>query len=197
MTDYQKRMKKEQEYRESLIYASPHVNLTEESGIYIFTRNDLDTGLKHAYIGQAKHVISRLVEHCMSFEFHIDKSLKKHGFLSESNPSGWTVSFVEYIPEEDMNEHERYWINRVGNSGYQLLNKTSGGQDGGKVGIAPNAPARGYRDGLAQGYKNAQKDIAPLFEKYLDVSKKGTGRKDAEDRALQKFNDFIKNYKNI
>lgn len=190
MNDYQKRMKKEQEYSEILIAASPHVNLTEKSGIYIFTRFDYDTGLKHAYIGQANHVMTRLVQHCMEFDSHIDKSLKKHGFLSLENPSGWTVSFVEYIPEEDMNEHERYWINRVGNAGYQLLNKTSGGQDGGKIGIAPNAPARGYRDGLKQGYKNAQKDIAALFEHSLTVTINGKSNK-TKERALQKFLDFI------
>ena len=95
-----------------------------------------------------------------------------------------------------MNEQERYWITLVGNAGYQLLNKTSGGQDGGKVGIAPNAPARGYRDGLKQGYENARRDVAKWFEKNLSVDYNGEPNK-LKERSMEKFQEFIKNYKKI
>jgi flagellar biosynthesis/type III secretory pathway protein FliH len=74
--------------------------------------------------------------------------------------------------------------------GYQLRNKTSGGQDEGKIQIADYKPAKGYRDGLKQGYKNAQRDIRKLFDKWLTVEYDKT--KKLAERAYQKFNEFIK-----
>ena len=54
----------------------------ENSGIYVFTREE--NGFKFAYIGQAKHVITRLAQQLNSYQ-HIDLSLKKHGFYTLDN----------------------------------------------------------------------------------------------------------------
>lgn len=193
--DYRQAIEIENELKRQIRAYFPDRVLRDESGIYVYTRDD-ESGLRFAYVGQAKKVLTRLAQHSLGYKAHnpshIDLSLKKRGFYEkEDRPYSWRV-FAIYFDERELNEMERFWIVKVGNGGYQLLNKTSGGQDGGKVGIAPNRPARGYRDGLKQGYENARKEIAPLFEKYLEVSKKNAGRKDAEERALQKFFDFIK-----
>ena len=74
--------------------------------------------------------------------------------------------------------------------GDQLRNKTSGSQGEGKAGIADNKPAKGYYDGKRQGYKDAQKFVRNLFNKYLDVSIRGKETVNAQ-KALQKFKDFI------
>ena len=162
--------------------------LTEQSGIYIFRRDD-ETGLRFAYVGQAINMAQRILQHCMGYKQRIEISIKKRGFRNEGNPFGWTLEVI-YLPEEELNDEERWWTVCVGKDGYQLYNKTGGGQDAGKVQINEYKPARGYRDGLAQGYKNAQKEIAPLFEKYL-VAEKAVENRYAE-AALEKFKNFIK-----
>ena len=188
---YKERIEKERAYRQALIAEFPNIDFSERSGIYIFARNDSETGLRFAYVGQAKNMIQRLVEHCLCHDHsHIDLSLKKRKFYSDATPDGWKVAFVEYCDEDQMNDRERYWIAKVGNGGYQLLNKTSGGQDGGKIGIAQNAPARGYRDGLKQGYENARRDVAKLFEKNLRAEKAAETK--LADRAMEKWIEFLK-----
>lgn len=164
-------------------------NILERSGIYIFARTD-EAGIKHAYVGQAKNVMARLVQHCFGYDSHIDLSLKKHKFWSEKSPWGWRVKCVLYCTEGDLDEVERRCIVEFANNGYQLLNKTSGGQDGGKIGIAPNKQPKGYRDGLKQGRENARREIAALFTKYLKVEK--TQDTKLAERALEKWETFIK-----
>lgn len=163
--------------------------ITNESGIYILTREDY--GLKFAYIGQAKHILDRLASHLEGHKDHIDKSLKKHGLYDkESNPQGWRLSKTLRINLDELNEVERTLINMYGNTGYQLLNKTSGGQDSEKQGIAPNKEPKGYYDGLRQGYLNARRDVAKLFKANLiaQINGKEGVRK---QKALEKFLDFI------
>ena len=43
------------------------------SGIYILTR--YESGFKYAYVGQAKHLLTRLAQHLSGYQ-HIDLSLK-------------------------------------------------------------------------------------------------------------------------
>lgn len=76
-----------------------------------------------------------------------------------------------------------------------MLNKTSGGQGEGKYGIAPNKPSKSYRDGIAQGEKNIKRQIAILFEKYLDVTIKGSSNK-IKERKLAEFQEFLKGVEN-
>lgn len=153
-------------------------------GIYFFTRKE--NGFKYAYVGQAEHLLTRMAQHLSGYQ-HIDLSIKKHGLFSLDNPTGWKANFM-YV--ENLDEAERYFIKQYANAGYQLRNKTSGGQDEGKFGIADNKPAKGYRDGLTQGYENARKEVKHLFDLHLNVSVKKNGNKNQE-KALQKFRDFL------
>lgn len=62
----------EQEIKQRLLFINPKLN--EQSGIYFLTRED-EQGIKYAYIGQAKHILSRLAQHMTGYQ-HIDLSLK-------------------------------------------------------------------------------------------------------------------------
>lgn len=162
--------------------------IPENSGIYVFIRQE--QGFKYAYCGQAKHLLTRIAQHLDGYQ-HIDLSIKKHGlFDKESNPHGWAVLFKS-VPEENLNDAERAYIRAFAAEGYQMRNKTLGGQDEGKDGIAPNKPAKGYRDGVAQGEKNIRKKVAVFFEKYLDATIKGAPNK-TKQRKLAEFQEFIK-----
>lgn len=160
--------------------------LNENSGIYILTREE--NGFKFGYIGQAKHLLTRLAQHLMGYEQHIDKSLRRHKLWSKDNPTGWGVDFVE-CPESELNQKEQEYIKEYANLGYQLRNKTSGSQDGDKYGINENGGGKGYREGVVYGYKKAQKEVAHLFEKNLCV---GVVKENKTNfKALEKFKQFI------
>lgn len=169
--------------KEKILQVCP--NATENSGIYIFTREE--NGFKFAYVGQAKHILTRLAEHLKGYQ-HIDLSIKKHGFYSEENITGWKIEFVECF---DLDNEEKRLILIYHKNGYQLRNKTAGGQSIGKVLIDEIRPKRGYYDGLRQGYFNAQNKISKLFEKNLIFSINGRTNKNKE-KALEKFKEFIK-----
>ena len=94
------------------------------------------------------------------------------------------------MSEDKLDEAERYFIKKYANLGYQMRNKTIGGQNSGKNGMENQKEAKGYYDGLKQGYLNAQKYIAGLFKKNLVVSINGNDGV-LKQRALQKFKDFI------
>lgn len=166
--------------------------LDEESGIYFLTRVNED-GEMHGYIGQAKHLLSRLAQHLTNYQY-IDLSIKAHGLYSDKNPYGYKINFLHF-PIEELDEKERYYIKMYLDKGYMLKNKTAGGQDEGKVKIAEYKPAKGYYDGLRQGYKNASKEIAHLFDKHLNVSVKSDKPNKIQQKALKKFNDFMEFYK--
>ena len=175
----------EKEKKSLILKLNPYV--PETSGIYIFTR--VADGFKYAYIGQAKHLLTRLAQHLTGYQ-HIDLSIKKHGLFSEDNPSGWDVTFIN-CSEVELNEKEQEYIKEYANLGYQLRNKTSGGQGKGKMGIADIKAAKGYYDGLLQGYKNAQKYVANLFDKHLNYSKKSEKPNKNQEKALEKFKEFL------
>lgn len=155
----------EAQNKKKLLSVNPE--LDNESGIYFLTRVD-ENGFKFAYIGQARHIIQRLVTHLNGYQ-HIDLSLKKHKLYSEENPYGWKINFLHY-PESELDEKEQYWIKEYADKGYQLRNKTSGSQGEGKAQIADYKPVKGYRDGLAQGYKNAVRELKNIIDKHLTVS---------------------------
>ena len=179
----------EKKYKEQLLKVNPRLN--EQSGIYFLTREE--NGFKFGYIGQAKHILTRLANHFTGYQ-HIDLSLRSHKLYSEDNPTGWRVNFINY-PVEKLDEMEQHWIKRYANEGYQLRNKTSGSQGQGKEKIADYKPSKGYRDGLAQGHKNASREIAHLFEKHLDYKAKNDPPNKNQQRALEKFEDFLNEYK--
>ena len=161
---------------------------THESGIYCLTRVDED-GFKFAYVGQAsKSLLTRLGEHLVGYQ-HIDLSIKKHGLYSQENPYGYKVDILCKCPAEECNEKEQYYIKKAADAGYQLRNHNSGSQGKGRRTFDNAKPSKTYREGLAQGYLNARREVSHWFSLHLDVSmKKPT--KNAE-KALAKFQEFI------
>ena len=162
-------------------------NCPETSGIYFLLREE--GGFKYAYIGKAKSLLSRLADHLQGYTQHIDRSLKKHGLWSEENQTGWVIHFLEF-PKEQLDEKEQYYIKKYANAGYQLRNIESGGTLG-KTDIGERKPAKNYYDGLNQGYRNARKFVANLFEKHLDYKQKSDRPNKNQERAMQKFKDFL------
>ena len=176
----------EQEIKQRLLFINPKLN--EQSGIYFLTRED-EQGIKYAYIGQAKHILSRLAQHMTGYQ-HIDLSLKKHGLISNNNMCGWNVNFLNF-PEELLDEKEQYYIKKYALGGYQLRNKTAGGQGSGKKQINDYRPGKTYRQGVEQGMKNASRDVAKLFEKHLNVSAKSNPPTVNQMKAMDKFEKFL------
>lgn len=162
-------------------------NVPETSGIYFLLREE--NGFKYAYIGQAKHLLTRLAQHLSGYQ-HIDLSLKKHGFYNNDNPTGYKVGFLEF-PEIDLDIEEQYYIRKYANAGYQLRNKTSGSQGEGKRGLDNQKAPKGYYDGLKQGYINAQKFVSNLFDKHLQYSQKSEKPNKHQEKAVEKFKDFL------
>jgi len=171
-------------YKEKVLRACP--NVPERSGIYILTR--YDGGFKYAYIGQAKRLLTRLAEHFTGYQ-HIDLSLRKHGLYSADNPTGWLIEYKE-CGEQELDEQEQAHILTYANDGYQLRNKTSGSQGKGKKDIA-DEPTKGYLEGLHNGYKKAQKEIAHLFNLHLKCETKKEPPTKNQVKALDKFNNFV------
>ena len=155
--------------------------ITDESGIYVLCRTD-ENGIRYAYVGQAKHILTRLAQHLTGYQ-HIDLSIKKHKLWAENNIYGWDIKEQILCKEEMLDEIERYTIKKYAEH-YQLRNKTAGGQDKGKTGINDNAPAKGYYDGKKQGYKDCKAYVKKMFEKYLFYSPK------PNKIAERKFNEF-------
>jgi hypothetical protein len=148
-----------------------------------------ENGFKFGYIGQAKHLLSRLAQHLSGYQ-HIDISIKKHGLWSEENPTGYKVHFLEFA-ENLLDEMEQKYIKQYANAGYQMRNATSGSQGVGKKGLDNARPTRTYYDGLEQGYKNAQKEVAHLFYLHLDYKTKSDKPNKNQQKAYQKFKDFL------
>ena len=161
-------------------------NVPDTSGIYFLTREE--NGFKFAYVGQAKHLLTRLAQHLTGYQ-HIDLSIKKHKLWSEKNPYGWKVSFIE-CQEQYLDEQEQSHIKAYANMGYQLRNKTSGSQGEGKKDIADD-PTKGYLEGLRNGYKKAQKEIAHLFDLHLKCETKKEPPTKLQIKAMEKFENFI------
>jgi hypothetical protein len=164
-------------------------DVADNSGIYVFWRID-EAGLKYAYVGQALHLCKRLVDHMCGYQY-IDNSIRKHKLYDEeTNIDGYRIEILEELPAEDLDERERYWIKYYADNGYQLKNQTIGGQDGNKLALGDAKSPKGYRDGLAQGYKNARRDVAKWFEKNLIYSINGKEGK-LKQRAYDKFTEFL------
>lgn len=160
----------------------------DKSGIYIMKREE--NGFRYAYVGQSVNVLTRLAQHLDGYLQHIDRSIKTHGLKTYKNPNGWEMG-VLYFPTHELNAKEQYYIKLYANSGFQMLNKTSGSQDGDKFGISQNNGGKGYREGVEYGEKKAYKRIKELFDKYLDYAIKEPLNK-VKERKLKEFEDLIK-----
>lgn len=185
MTALEKIKAIEQKNKQRILSICPQ--LDEKSGIYIIYREE--NGFKYAYVGQAKHILTRLANHLSGYQ-HIDLSIKKHGFYNAENLIGYKLKFM-HCTDSQLDEYEQKYILAMANCGYQLRNKTAGGQGEGKFGIADNKTSKGYYEGIKQGYQKAQKEVAVMF-KHLTV-KCNSDNKQAI-KALEKFNEYIRRF---
>ena len=173
----------EYQNKRRLIAVNPY--LDEHSGIYFLTRADED-GIKYAYIGQAKHLLTRLAQHLSGYQ-HIDLSLKKHGLYTSENIHGWKVGFI-HCKESELDEMEQHFIKQYATHGYQMRNKTSGSQGAGKKQIDEYRPAKGYRDGILQGKKSLARELSHIIDKHLEIRLKEEKRNNkVSQKALEKF----------
>lgn len=178
-------------YKKELLKLNPKLN--NESGIYIYTRTDND-GIKYFYVGQSIHILDRCISHMTGYQ-HIDLSLKKRGLFSKDNPLGWKLGFINY-PTEELDKWEQHWIKEYTKAGYQCrYNKTAGGQGEGKEKINDYRPAKNYYDGLEQGKINCSREISHLFDLHLNASCKSDKPNKNQEKALNKFQDFLDYYK--
>lgn len=177
------------EYKNKQLLLAVNNELDEGSGIYFLTRTDED-GIRYAYIGQAKHILTRLAQHLAGYQ-HIDLSLKKHGLHASDNPHGWKVGFLHY-PLEELDKQEQHYIKAYAQYGYQLRNKTSGSQGAGKKQIDECRPQKGYRDGILQGKKSLAKELSGIISKHLIVGLKEEKKNNKVSmRAYEKFNELL------
>ncbi len=182
---YAQRIIIERKNQEKVLRACP--GIPDAPGIYIFTRSE--GAFKYAYVGQARRLLVRVAQHFSGYQ-HIDLSIKKHGLYSEDNPAGYRITFMRF-PIEQLDEQEQFYIQSYANAGYQLRNATAGGQGEGKHSLGNQRAPRGYRDGLNQGYKNAQKEVAHLFDKHLVFAQKSPKPNKIQAKAVEKFRNFL------
>ena len=175
----------EAENKKRILQVNPDV--PDRSGIYFLLRED--SGFKYAYIGQAKNLLTRLAQHLSGYQ-HIDLSLKKYGLFSQKNPAGYHIHFLEF-DEADLDFYEKKYIKQYAAAGYQLKNATAGGQGTGKHGLDNSRPRKGYAQGVENGYLKARKEVAHLFDLHLNYSTKKEPPTKNQEKALQKFKDFL------
>lgn len=191
MTDKQKNIARaksiEQKNKERILALRP--DIPDTSGIYIFTRVEIEKGIRYAYIGQAQKMLTRCAQHLSGFQ-HIDLSIKKHGLFDVlNNPTGWALEWVDFPPNK-LDEQEQFFIRQYA-SGYQLYNHTTGGQSNGKHVLGEAKSPKGYRDGVAYGKKVVTKEIAHLFDLHLKAVYKVDKPSKNAIKALQKFNSLL------
>ena len=163
--------------------------LTDESGIYVLTRED-EQGIKYAYVGQAKHILTRLAQHLVGYQ-HIDLSLKKHGLGSKDNPHGWRVRSLK-LPISELDEMAQSSIKAYADKGYQLRNTKAGGRGKGKAQIDEYRPQKGYRDGLLQGKKNLARELKHIADKHLEIRLREDKKNNKVSiKAFEKFKSLI------
>ena len=159
------------------------------SGIYFILREE--DGFRYGYIGKAKHLLERLGQHLIGYQ-HIDLSIKKHGLWSEENPTGYKIHFLQF-PESELDEKERYFIQKYANAGWQMRNVESGGTNG-KTDIADRRPSKTYYDGLERGRQKALDEIAHLFRLHLDYAPKprdGKPPTKLQEKAMRRMDEIV------
>ena len=180
----------ERENRRRLLKLNPELN--DHGGIYFLTREA--DGFKYAYIGQSKEsagILTRLCQHLVGYQQHIDLSLRKHKLYSDKNPTGWKVDFENY-PDSKLDEAEQYYIKLYASKGYQLRNVSLGGQEEGRNMINDTKPSRGYRDGIAQGRKSMARDISNIIDKHLTVQlREDKSNNKISQKAFEKFKGLL------
>ena len=168
-----------------ILYHNP--NVPKRSGIYFLLREE--NGFKYGYVGQAQNLLSRLADHLRGYQ-HIDLSIRKHGLYTTQNPTGYKIHFLEF-PIEQLDEKERYYIKKYANAGYQMRNANVGGQGKGKNGLDNQKQPRTYTEGKAEGKKQLAREIRHLFDLHLDYMPKKSPPTKLQEKAMQKFKDFL------
>lgn len=177
--NYKQIFAKKSEAEKQLMRICP--SAVHRSGIYFYLREDLEG--KHGYIGKAVDLCDRNVSHILGYAQRIDISIKKRGFYSQKNPTGWRLN-VLYYPSSELDTWERHWIEEYRKAGYDLYNVESGGTDG-KTIIGERKPSKGYYDGIAQGKKSLAKDLRHIIDTHLNISLKKETK--ISQKALEKF----------
>lgn len=167
-------------------------NCPNTSGIYFLLREE--NGFRFGYIGKAKHLLERLGSHLAGRTQWIDRSLYKHGLYGEENPTGYKVHFLTF-PESELDKQEQFYIWKYANAGYQLRNIEGGGNLG-KTDINERKPAKKYFDGVEQGKKNTREFVKHLFDLHLDYVPKKNPPTKLQEKAMQKFKDFLEYERN-
>ena len=186
-SDFRKIKAIERENKKRLLEINP--DLDEDSGIYFLTRID-ENGIKYAYIGQAKHILTRLAQHLVGYQ-HIDLSIKKHRFYSDDNPYGYKIVFRKF-QESELDRQEQHFIRVYANCGYQLRNKTAGGQCEGKTQIDEYRPQKGYRDGIKQGKKSLARELSHIIDTHLTVElRPEKAHNKVSQKAFEKFKGLL------
>lgn len=160
------------------------LGIQDKSGIYIFYRID-ENGFKFCYCGQAVRLIQRILDHFEEYD-RIGLSLKKRKLFSDTNKFGWNIY---YYYTNNLDEEEQLTIKKFADAGYQLYNKTGGGQKS-KSNLVEGKSPKGYYDGIKQGCKNTKKEVKTYFDKYLDYTIKGKPTK-IKERKLKEFKEFL------
>lgn len=166
-------------------------NICHRSGIYFLLREDVDG--KYGYIGKSEtSLLERMCSHLTGYQQHIDVSLKKRGFYTEENPSGWKLNVLFY-PRADVDRWERHWIDEYRKAGYKLLNIESGGTEG-KTIIGERKPPKTYREGVAFGKKSLARELRHIIETH-DFQIEPKKRNKVTEKALAKFWELL-NFEN-
>ena len=159
------------------------------SGIYFILREE--DGFRYGYVGKAKHLLERLGQHLIGYQ-HIDLSIKKHGLWSDKNQTGYKIHFLQF-PESELDEKERYFIQKYANAGWQMRNAESGGTNG-KTDINQRRPSKTYYDGLERGRQKALDEIAHLFRLHLDYAPKprdGKPPTKLQEKAMRRMDEIV------
>lgn len=153
-------------------------------GIYLIYRVD-ENGQKIGYVGQSINVLTRLAEHMLGYKQAIDKSIMKHKIMCQENSTrfSYKMKVLKVCDKSLLDFYEKEYVRALLQKGIILKNITSGGQNGERTDINYRKAAKGYHDGLKQGYNNCLNDMRVFFSKYLDFK-----IKDSQKRKDGTFN---------
>lgn len=176
-------------YKKRLLKLLPDIQ--NISGIYIYHKID-ENGFKGVYVGKAKKLINRLIDHFMEYD-HIANSIRTHKLINEKE-FGWSIDYFYCNEAElDKKETETLALWHI-EKGYSPYNINTGGTDG-KKDIKPRTVG-GYRKGVDVGYKRAVTEIVELLKRtnYTiapKINKNGTLNINSTN-AVNKLYDIIK-----
>lgn len=174
---------------ETLKIVCPNIN--EKSGIYFYIRETQNK--KYIYLGKATSLLDRNIDHLQGYKQRIDVSIKKRGFYSKDNPTGWKLNVLNF-PKDELDEKERYYIDLYLKAGYELYNIESGGTNG-KTDINQRKLGKGYHEGVARGVEKTKETVRTYFDKYLDYTIKGKPTK-IKERKFAEFGEFLADAEN-